>query len=107
MKQTQISINVELDENSVPERIFWDAQDGGVENQETKAVMLSVWDEKTREVLRIDLWTKEMPLDHMKIFFHQLFISLGNTYHRASGDEETAERITQFAEEFAVLSKIK
>ena len=24
----------------------WNAQDGGVENQETKATMISVWDEK-------------------------------------------------------------
>ena len=36
----------------------WNAQDGGVENQETKATMISVWDEKAMEALRIDLWTK-------------------------------------------------
>ena len=46
MRQTQITINVELDENHVPEKMTWNAQDGGVENQETKATMISVWDEK-------------------------------------------------------------
>jgi len=107
MKQTQISINVELDEHNVPEKIFWNAQDGGVKNIETKAVMLSVWDEKALEALRIDLWTKDMPLDHMKIFFHQLFVSLSHTYQRASGEDDIAERITKFAEEFAILAKIK
>ena len=44
MRQTQITINVELDENHVPEKMTWNAQDGGVENQETKATMISVWD---------------------------------------------------------------
>jgi len=107
MKQTQISINVELDEHNIPEKMFWNAQDGGVKDQETKAVMLSVWDEKTREALRIDLWTKDMSLDHMKIFFHQMFVSLGNTYQRASGEDDVTERIMKFAEEFAILSKIK
>jgi hypothetical protein len=31
--------------------------------------MLSV--SKSKESMRIDLWTKEMPVDEMKIFFHQ------------------------------------
>jgi hypothetical protein len=36
--------------------------------------MLSVWDSK-RERMRIDLWTKEMPVDEMKIFFSSDFSS--------------------------------
>jgi hypothetical protein len=31
--------------------------------------------------MRIDLWTKEMPVDEMKIFFHQTYMS--DTFHRA------------------------
>lgn len=107
MRNTQITINVELDENHVPEKMTWNAQDGGVENEETKAVMISVWDEKNSEALRIDLWTKDMQVDHMKRFFHQIMISLGHTYQRATGEEDVANRIEEFAEEFARLSKIK
>lgn len=33
MRQTQISINVELDENHVPEKLTWNAQDGGIDNR--------------------------------------------------------------------------
>ena len=29
MKKTQISFNVELDENQIPEKISWSATDGG------------------------------------------------------------------------------
>jgi hypothetical protein len=38
--------------------------------------MLSVWDSKEKESMRIDLWTKEMPVDEMKIFFSSDFSSV-------------------------------
>ncbi|MCD9853203.1 gliding motility protein GldC [Epilithonimonas sp. JDS] len=107
MRKTKITVDIELDENHVPEKMTWNAQDGGVENQETKAVMISVWDEKTSEALRIDLWTKEMPVDHMKRFYHQIIVSLGQTYLRATGEEDVAGWLEEVAEEFAVKSAIK
>lgn len=107
MRKTQITIDVELDENHVPENITWNAQDGGINNQKTKAFMVSVWDEKTSEALRIDLWTKDMPVDQMKMFMHQIFISMASTYQRATGEEDVAAWIEQMAEEFAIKSAIK
>ena len=107
MRQTQITVNVELDDNHVPEKMTWNAEDGGVENQETKATMISVWDDKTKEALRIDLWTKDMPVDQMKMFLHQIFVSLGHTYQKATGEDDVANKIQEFAEDFAFLSKIK
>jgi len=70
---SDILLRVELDENRIPERLHWEAEDGGIINQEAKAMLLSVWDHKTKETLRIDLWTKDMPMDEMKLFFHQTF----------------------------------
>ena len=107
MKKTQITIDVELDENHIPENITWNAEDGGVNKQDTKAFMISVWDEKAKEALRIDLWTKEMPVDQMKMFMHQIFVSMGSTYQRATGEEDVAAWIEQMAEEFAIKSAIK
>ena len=107
MRKTKITIDIELDENHVPEKMTWNAEDGGVQNQETKAVMISVWDEKTSEALRIDLWTKDMPVDHMKRFYHQIIVSLGQTYLRATGEEDVAGWLGEVAEEFAVKSAIK
>ena len=68
---SEIKFLVELDENRVPERLSWTAQDGGVNAEEAKAMMLSIWDSNAQETLRIDLWTKDMPVDEMKLFFHQ------------------------------------
>lgn len=107
MRKTQITIDVELDDNHVPEKMTWNAQDGGIEAQPTKATMISVWDDKTMEALRIDLWTKDMPLDQMKMFIHQILVSLGQTYGRASGEEDVAAWMEEMAEEFAVKSAIK
>ena len=107
MKKTKIVIDVELDDNHVPEKMFWKAEDGGIKRQETKAAMISVWDSKAMEALRIDLWTKDMPVDEMKVFLHQIFVSLGHTYQRATGEDDVADKIQEFAEEFALMSKIK
>ncbi|MCQ4035350.1 gliding motility protein GldC [Kaistella montana] len=107
MKKTQITIDVELDENHVPEKMMWHAQDGGIEKEETKATMISVWDDKKMEALRIDLWTKEMPVDQMKMFLHQILISMSHTYQRATGEEDVAAWMEEMAEEFAQKSAIK
>jgi len=66
---SKIELTIKLDENKVPEKLSWTAQDGGITNAEAKAMLLSVWDNKAKEALRIDLWTKDMPVDEMKVFF--------------------------------------
>ena len=38
-------------------------EDGNVINKETKVDLLSVWDSDSKESLRIDLWTKDMPVE--------------------------------------------
>ena len=107
MRKTQITIDIELDDNQVPERMTWNAEDGGIEKEDTKATMISVWDDKRKEALRIDLWTKEMPVDQMKMFLHQILISMASTYERATGEEDVAQWMDQMAVEFAVKSAIK
>ena len=107
MKKTQITIDIELDENYVPEKMTWNAEDGGIEKEETKATMISVWDDAKKEALRIDLWTKDMPVDDMKMFLHQILISLSNTYERATGEEDVAQWMEEMAEEFAQKAAIK
>ena len=63
---SKIELSIELDENRVPEKLNWSAEDGGISDAEAKAMMLAVWDSKAQETLRIDLWTKDMPVDEMK-----------------------------------------
>lgn len=104
---SEIKINVALDENKIPEKLTWSAEDGGVKNQESKAVMLSVWDHKTQESLRIDLWTKDMPLDEMKVFFHQTLSAMTDTFQRATNDEKMAATMRDFCDYFAEKLELK
>ncbi len=107
MKKSEIIIQIELDEQNIPEKIKWSAEDGGVKLQETKATLISVWDDKKMEALRVDLWTKDMSMDHMKRFFHQIILSLANTYEKATNEKNIANNISDFAEQFAKDTKIK
>ena len=104
---SEIKLNVELDEKRVPEKLHWTAKDGGVQNAEAKAMMLSVWDSKAQESLRIDLWTKDMPVDEMKVFFHQTLVAMSNTFHRATQDEKMSATMKDFCDYFAEKLELK
>lgn len=106
-KKSRISIDVTLDENKVPDDIRWSAQDGGVESEEAKAMLLSMWNADRKETLRIDLWTKDMPVDDMKIFFHQTLVALSNTFERATEDERMSATMRDFCDYFAEKLEIK
>ena len=104
---SEITLTVGLDENRVPETLNWSAQDGGVDNEEAKAMLLSVWDSKNKESLKIDLWTKDMPVDEMKIFFHQTLISLSDTFMKATQDEKMTAQMKDFCAYFAEKLELK
>ncbi len=104
---SEIKFIVELDDNKVPEKLTWSAQDGGVDNEEAKAMMLSIWDGNARETLRIDLWTKDMPVDEMKLFFHQTLVAMTDTFHRATNDEKMTDTMKDFCDYFAEKLELK
>ncbi len=104
---SEIKIKVDLDDNKVPEKLYWSAPDGGVDEMESKAVLLSVWDHKAKEALRIDLWTKEMPLDEMKVFFHQTLTAMADTFQRATNDEKMSDTMRDFCDYFAEKLELK
>lgn len=102
MKQSEINITVSLDENHIPEKIQWEATEGGTDGKlDAKSIMLSVWDPKEGNALRIDLWTKEMTVDEMKVFFHQTLSSMADTYERATSDDKMAGDMRDFCQYFA------
>lgn len=106
-KTSEIKFLVELDENRIPEKLTWTAQDGGVEEEEAKAMMVSLWDAKAQETLRIDLWTKDMPVDEMKVFFHQTLVAMTDTFQRATDDEKMAATMKDFCDYFAEKLELK
>ncbi|MAD97867.1 MAG: gliding motility protein GldC [Flavobacteriaceae bacterium] len=104
---SDITITVGLDENRVPEELSWTAKDGGIENESSKAIMVSVWDHKQKDTLRMDLWTKDMPVDEMKQFYHQTLVAMANTFERATNDDKMSATMRDFCDYFAEKLDLK
>ena len=106
-KNTEIKIHVALDENNIPEQMKWTAEDGGINYQETKAMLLSFWDSDKQEALKMDLWVKDMPVDQMQMFFYQTLMSLSDTFFRATQDEKMTATMRDFCDYFAEKLALK
>ena len=104
---SDINISVGLDENKVPEKITWTAEGGGIDNEPSKAIMISVWDAVKKDTLRMDLWTKDMPVDEMKQFFHQTLVSMADTFERATDDQKMSATMRDFCSYFAEKLELK
>lgn len=100
LKESNITIKVLTNENNIPEKISWTAEDGGVENSPAKAMMLTLWDEKELNAMRIDLWTKDMTVDEMKKFFHQTLLTMADTFERATGEKNITEDLRDYCAHF-------
>ena len=69
--------------------------------------MLSVWDSKSQETLRIVIWTKDMPVGEMKTIFHQTLVSMSDTFNRATQDEKMTATMKDFCDYFAEKLNLK
>jgi len=101
MKNSTITVAVQLNDDRVPESINWQASDSTIENaQKAKAMMLAFWDGAEKTALRIDLWTKEMMVDEMADFFYQTLMTMADTFDRATNDKEITDDMKKFAHSF-------
>ncbi len=106
VKSSEIKINVGMNENNVPMRMLWSASDGEVENQEARAMLLSIWDPKDKSTLKIDLWTDEMSIEEMKQFFHQTLLTMSDTFEKATGETKIVEDLRDYCLHFATKMEI-
>ncbi|PIQ48413.1 MAG: gliding motility protein GldC [Cytophagales bacterium CG12_big_fil_rev_8_21_14_0_65_40_12] len=88
MRESEIKLRVVLDDENIPEQIFWDATEKERKGEEeTKSISLNIWDHQNQNTLRIDLWGKEMPIDEMKRFYVDCLGGLAQSILNATGDE--------------------
>jgi gliding motility-associated protein GldC len=100
-KKSDIRISVTLDANQHPMSIDWQADDSGIEGmQQSKGLMLALFDKKDNTTMRIDLWTTEMMVEQMQVFFYETLSTMAETYDRATNDKPLAEEIRNFAMNF-------
>ena len=106
-EHSEINFQISLDENKVPEEISWTAKDGGIDNEASKAIMISVWDHKKKDTLKMDLWTKDMPVDEMKQFYHQTLVAMAESFERATDDAKMGATMKDFCDYFAEKLELK
>jgi len=100
-KTSEIKLKVGVDENHLPIEMTWSASDENINNMSTKAFLLSLWDEKTHNTLKIDLWVNDMSVEEMKQFFHQTLLTMADTFEKATGEKNISEDLRDYCYHFA------
>src|SRR5215213_8221150 len=101
MAKSSIVIDVELNEGRVPSSIEWKATESTAERpQQAQAFILSLWDGAEKTALSIDLWTQKMMVDEMADFYYQTFMTMADTFSRATRQTELVNEMKQFAKDF-------
>lgn len=100
-KIPDIEIKVDLAEDQIPENISWRSNQGPDPDwMDSKAMLVSFFDRKSQDTLRIDLWTKDMQVMEMDRFFYYTLKGMADTYIRATNNKELAEELRLFTEHF-------
>ncbi|MFY0606701.1 MAG: gliding motility protein GldC [Cyclobacteriaceae bacterium] len=106
MKKSEIKISVELDAQNIPEKITWDADEKDQPgSSETKSISLSLWDDKLKNTMRIDLWTKDMPVEDMKRFYIDCLGGLAQSVLNSTGDEYMSSELNKVCDKFVTHLK--
>jgi len=99
MKKSNINFTVHLDANNIPDKIFWDATEKPEPGlSETKSISIALWDEKEKNTLRIDLWSKDMPVEEMKRFYIDCIGGMAQSMMNSTGDEFMAKETNALCE---------
>lgn len=99
MKKSEIRFSIALDEQRVPEAISWQATDQGEQINFAKALNISIWDREDSGTLKIDLWTKDMPVEEMKLFTIDTIAAMSQSLYTATGDEIMATKMRTLCQE--------
>ncbi len=101
MKQSNITVDIILDEQKVPQNIQWSASDSTADiKQDARAMMMTFWDAADKSALRIDLWTKDMMVDEMADFYYQTLMGMADTFLRATQNQELTDDMKNFSKDF-------
>ena len=99
--EKEIKFTVSLDENNLPETITWSSSEDEKASEEIKCLLISVWDKKEKLTKRIDLWTKDMYVDEMKMMYFQTLMTMADGLERATGENDAAADLREFGKKIA------
>ncbi len=98
-RTSKVNISVTLDDQNVPELITWQAEEGkDIAPKVVEAINLSFWNGESRETMKMDLWTKKMPVHEMKMFYVDMVGSLSDSIINSTGDAAMSKELKECAE---------
>ncbi len=105
-RKANIDIRISLNENNVPEQIYWKATDNKDTQSHAQAFLLSFWDSDSKNSFNIDLWTKDMTMEEMKFFVFQNLLKMSNIIERSTGDENLTKTMKDFSKKFGKIANV-
>tara|TARA_B100001057_G_scaffold172694_1_gene173429 strand:+ start:824 stop:1195 length:372 start_codon:yes stop_codon:yes gene_type:complete len=105
-KKEQLTIDVLMDDNLIPESIKWKSSQEKKPSQTASAALIYFWDAKKSETFNLDLWTKEMSVEEMNKMMFQTLMTLANTYERATSEDQMANAMRDFGQFFGERTEI-
>ena len=105
-KKEQLTIDVSMDDNLIPESIEWKSSQENKPSQTASAALIYFWDAKKNETFNLDLWTKEMSVEEMNKMMFQTLMTLANTYERATSEDQMANAMRDFGQFFGERTEI-
>ncbi|MCG8385013.1 MAG: gliding motility protein GldC [Cytophagales bacterium] len=99
MRKSEIKFTIELDQENIPDTITWEATEKpGDSISHTKSISVSLWDDLQKNTMRIDLWTKDMPVDEMKRFYVDCLGGMAQSVLNSTGDEFMASQMNDLCD---------
>jgi len=95
-KRSTISVEVGLNAEQMPVQLKWNASDKPGPAEACKGMLLALFNEQTKETMKIDLWTQDLQVVEMDRFMYQTLRGLADTYNKATGNTELANQMQQF-----------
>ncbi len=106
MTKSKILFEIELDKDSIPEKITWEADQKETPGpSETKAISVALWDQTQNNTLRMDLWSKDMPVDEMKRFYVDCLGGMAQSILNSTGDDFMANELNALCEKMVLHLK--
>ncbi|MCF8240112.1 MAG: hypothetical protein K9J16_01905 [Melioribacteraceae bacterium] len=100
-REAEIRFYISLDEKGRTSNIDWEASDSPNPGRKTThSLMISLWDHIEKTTFSIDLWSNKMFVEDMQVQYYETFRKMAETYRKATHDEEVADFMVKFANDF-------
>lgn len=106
-RTANISIDVHLNEDNLPNEITWNATDAPTDGSKIcKAVTIAFFDKIEQDTLRMDLWTHDMQVAEMDKFFFQMLYTMADVYNNSTRNHDLANELKNFAIHFGKKTQV-